>query len=137
MQGHDAWLKIAQEDLQAAKALLKIELFSTVTYHTQQSAEKALKAYLVWKKQPIIKTHDLIQLIELCMKFDRGFEKIFMAANTLNPYSTKFRYPSEQDIPDVDDAKAAIKLAKTILMFVTKKISLPQATQFDLFESDE
>jgi len=32
MQEHDKWLKIAEEDLKAAKGLLKLELFSTATY---------------------------------------------------------------------------------------------------------
>lgn len=31
--------------------------------------EKTLKAYLVFKNYPIMKTHDLIQLLEMCMSF--------------------------------------------------------------------
>ena len=50
MHGHEEWLRIAKEDLLAAKALVKIELFSAVVYHCQQSSEKLLKAYLVFIK---------------------------------------------------------------------------------------
>lgn len=111
MQNHKAWLKIAREDLMAAKGLLDLELFSTTAYHCQQAAEKSLKAYLVFKKHHVVKSHDLIQLIEFCMKFDRDFEKLLDAAGVLNPFSTRFRYPSEHDIPDLSDAKSAINLA--------------------------
>ena len=56
MQEHEKWLKIAQEDLLAAKGLLTLELFSSVTYHCQQAAEKSLKAYHVFKKHVAFKT---------------------------------------------------------------------------------
>lgn len=133
MSNHEAWLKIAQEDLKAAEGLLALELFSPVTYHCQQSAEKSLKAYLVFKKHSIVRTHDLIQLVELCMKFDRGFEDIFDATNALNPFSTKFRYPTEYDIPDFDDAEKAIGQAHEVLIFVLQKILNSKFGQKDLF----
>ncbi len=109
MPDHEPWLRIAKEDLKAAKVLLKEELYSTVSYLCQQSAEKSLKAYLVFKGQPVFKTHDLTKLIELCMAIDREFEKIYTFARYLNPFSTKFRYPSEYDIPDYDHADNTIK----------------------------
>lgn len=123
MQSHEAWLKIAQEDLQAAATLLQVELFSAAAYFCQQSAEKSLKAYLIFKKHTILKTHDLLQLSELCIKFDSSFEKVIPAADILNPFSTKFRYPSEYDIPDFDEANNAIEHAQEILTFVLQKIA--------------
>lgn len=123
MLEHERWLEIVKEDLAAAKLLLKGELFSSVAYHSQQAAEKALKAYIVFKNRPIIKTHDLIKLLELCITIDRDFQKKFDAANYVNPFSTKFRYPDEFSIPDLQEAKLAIKHAQSIVMFVIKKIS--------------
>ncbi len=134
MHGHDEWLRISREDLLAAKTLLKVELFSSVEYHCQQSAEKALKAYLVFKKQKIVKTHDLLWLVKQCVKLDRSFEKMFDAAEQLNPFSSKFRYPTEFEIPDLDDAKSAIRQTQEILRFVLKKIAGPEAGQIDIFE---
>ncbi|MBX9830354.1 HEPN domain-containing protein [Candidatus Babeliales bacterium] len=124
MQSHELWLKIATEDLKAAYGLLDLELYSAVTYHCQQSAEKALKAYLAFKKNPIIKSHDLPQLIEYCMKFDKTFETILDAADILNPLSTRFRYPSEFEVPDFEDAYEVIKLAESVLTFASKKITV-------------
>ena len=122
MLGHKEWLRIAKEDLLAAKTLIKIELFSSVVYHCQQSFEKALKAYLVFKKQPIPKTHDLIKLLELCMAFDKNFQKKINAANYINPFSSKFRYPSEFDMPDLAEVQLTIKYTENIMRFVLKKV---------------
>ncbi|KKQ32329.1 MAG: HEPN-type nucleotidyltransferase, antibiotic resistance related protein [candidate division TM6 bacterium GW2011_GWF2_37_49] len=79
MHRPDEWLRIAKEDLAVAKAILNLEFFATVTYHCQQSSEKALKAlkaYIVVKNQPILKTHDLEKLLEICLSFDKNFIKL-------------------------------------------------------------
>ncbi len=135
MHRHEEWLRLAKEDLAVAKALLKLEFFATVTYHCQQSAEKALKAYIVLKNQPILKTHDLEKLLEICLNFDKKFIKLISAANFLNPYATKFRYPTEYDIPDQAEAELAIKRTQSIMRFVLKKISEPETGQTEIFET--
>ena len=135
MQEHERWLIIAKDDLKSAKVLLKHEVFSTASYHCQQSAEKSLKAYLVFRKQEAVKTHDLIKLLVLCSKFDSNFEKIIDIIEHLNPFSTKFRYPSEYDIPDTEDTQAAIKQANKVLSFVLKKIEEPEIGQINIFNN--
>lgn len=62
MQGHEEWLKFAFADLKTAKVILRSEedlVIGNALYHAQQCSEKALKAYLVYKKHSIMKTHDL------------------------------------------------------------------------------
>jgi len=129
MQEHEKGLQIAQEDAYVAKILLKFELFSSVAYHSQQAAEKALKAYLVFKKHELSKTHDLIKLFIVCKRFDLEFEKIYGMAEYLNPFATKFRYPTEFDIPDLSDSRDAVKCANVIIKFVLKKIAEPETGQ--------
>ena len=133
MQEHERWLKIVKEDLRVAKVLLEKEAFSTSTYHCQQAAEKALKAYLVFKKQEVIKTHDLMNLVIVCCRLNRSFKVLHDAAENLNPFATKFRYPTEFDITDYVDTKSAIKQAQKIVDFVLKKISEPETGQQKLF----
>jgi HEPN domain-containing protein len=133
MQEHDEWLRIAKEDLLMAKLALPNELFSSLAYHCQQCAEKALKGYLAFKGHEVIKTHDLVKLIVLCSKFDKAFEKNYDLAEQLNPFSTRFRYPTEFDIPDLADSKLAVKHAQSILNFVLKKISEPLTGQKNIF----
>lgn len=136
MQEHERWLNIAREDLAVAKVLLPQEFFTPITYHCQQAAEKALKGYLVFKKQDVPKTHDLLKLVILCKKFDKNFEKLNNATEQLNPFSTKFRYPTEFEIPDQEDAALAIKQAETIIRFVLKKITAPEIGQVNLFNDE-
>lgn len=93
MLEHEQWLFFAEIDYKSAKSLYKDDLFSTATYHCQQTAEKALKAYLVFKKQQILKTHALIKLGALCTLVDKDFRKLDKTLEALNPFSTKFRYP--------------------------------------------
>jgi len=132
-QEHDRWLKIVDQDLKSAKALLKVELFSTANYHCQQATEKALKAYLVFKNHRAIKTHDLVKLAELCSQIDKTFERLYDDAIYLNPLATKFRYPTEFEVPDFEDTKISIKKTQKVVNFVLKKIAEPQTGQKDLF----
>lgn len=136
MLEHEKWLHIAQDDLRMAKLALPQELFSPLTYHCQQAAEKALKGYHVFKKQQVMKTHDLAKLLETCLVFDRDFEKLRQSVMELNPYSSKFRYPTEFEIPDQEDADLAIQHAKKIMNFVLKKISEPETGQTDIFGAE-
>lgn len=69
MQKHEPWLLIAQEDLVSANHLHS-KVLTTTLFHVQQCAEKSLKAYLVLKHDKLIKTHDLVQLVDLCIKFN-------------------------------------------------------------------
>lgn len=132
MFGPEPWMKIAREDLAVAKLLLKQGFFAIVLYHCQQSGEKSLKAYLDFYDREVLKTHDLVKLVELCYCIDKKFEKLYVAAVDLNPYATRFRYPAEAEIPDEDDAKLAVKYAQQIMTFVTKKLSEPKCEQLNI-----
>ncbi len=68
MKLHEEWLFKAENDLESAKILLnsKKPLYDIAIYHTQQCAEKSLKAYLTFKKMEIEKIHNLILLTNFC-----------------------------------------------------------------------
>ena len=134
MQEYEEWLRIAAEDLGAAKVLIREEFFSSATYHCQQAAEKALKSYLSLKKHAVLKSHDLAMLVELCKKFDADFERLYDSADYLSPYATKFRYPTEFGIPDLANAEKALKCAETTLRFVRRKIAKKETGQKDIFD---
>jgi len=118
------WLKKAVTDLRTAKKLFRDDerILDTSVYHTQQCAEKALKSYLALKKQPIQKTHDLALLVEICGQLDEEFRKFVDDAAILGPYCDAFRYPGNQDEPDIEDATDAIARAEKILAFVEGRI---------------
>jgi HEPN domain-containing protein len=69
------WLRYADEDLASCLVLLHSPraLLGTASYHAQQAAEKALKAFLVAREQPLIRTHDVGVLVARCENIDDSF----------------------------------------------------------------
>lgn len=127
MHGHEAWIAKAVSDLTSAKKLAKDDdaTLDTAAYHTQQCAEKALKAYLAFKQQKIPRTHDLEKLLELCSQFDIAFKNLLNDAADLDPYATYTRYPDDRFSIEREEVTEAIKQASAILSFVKKKIETP------------
>jgi HEPN domain-containing protein len=133
LQEYEKWLRIAKENLLAAKIALSNKLFSPAMDECQQCAEKALKGYLAFKRHEMVETPDLIKLIGLCIKFDSSFEEVCAAADLLNPFVIKFRDSTKLCIASFAEAESSIKYAQQILNFVLKKISEPETGQGDIF----
>jgi HEPN domain-containing protein len=94
-----AWLQKATHDLLAAKRLSGAsDPLDTAIFHCQQTAEKAVKAYLCHIGAPIEKTHDVERLIKLAAKHLPEFGQWLDEAEIVTPYATRFRYPME-DMP--------------------------------------
>ncbi len=119
------WLVKSQRDLKVAQVLLDSSesLLDAVVYHCQQSAEKALKAYLTSQNVTFRKTHDLGVLSELCSSFDSDFQILQDAADILTPYATEFRYPGDLLEPERRDAEEAIAMAVLVLDFITRLLT--------------
>jgi len=119
-----SWLMKAKQDLLAAQWLLESpqSLSGVVGFHSQQAAEKTLKAYLAWSDQPIEKTHSLVALVGICLGLSNDFEILRTAATTLNPYAVTTRYPG--DIPEISaiEAREALVFSMQIWEFVLRKL---------------
>ena len=65
------WLNFATENLLSAKSLITEEFtpFHTVCFMCQGSAEKYLKAYLIWKGWKLEKIHNLKDLLNYAIDF--------------------------------------------------------------------
>lgn len=123
MRVHEHWHSIALEDLDSAK-YLSLRLFMTTLFHVQQCAEKALKSYLVLKKGSIKKTHDLVQLVNLCMEINQSFEVLRPLAIELNPYEVLGRYPdSNFKKLNQETLQKLIERSESIFNFVTNHIN--------------
>ena len=91
------WLKKANDDYTSAKILMEKVLppqIEIVCYHCQQCAEKALKAFCVYKKAEVQRTHNLIVLCQQCIALDSGFSVLISDCARLTPYSVQTRYPN-------------------------------------------
>jgi HEPN domain-containing protein len=119
------WIVKAQHDLLAAQKLSSDpEIYSDIAiYHCQQSAEKAIKGFLILHNQSFPKTHDLRLLVQLAIVINPSFEDYQEAAELLTPYATEFRYPSDVMQPTTEELQEAIEKASEIFNFIKTLLS--------------
>jgi len=113
------WLRYAKSDLSTANHMffdVNPKETEISCYHTQQCAEKSLKAYLITKNIDPPRTHDLLELNNLCFAYEQCFSAIQNYCVSLNPYGVHVRYPNELAVDD-NLTKIAIENAGKILDF--------------------
>ena len=118
------WLKKAEADLRSAVRETNVTEstnFDLICYLSQQCSEKYLKAFLVSKKTEPRRTHNLVSLLEDCLKFDSSFENIREAC-TLVSGADLFRYPL--DNATEEEAKLTLEHSTIIREFVRTKIGI-------------
>ena len=113
------WFRFADMDLESAEYLQgkRPQPFEIICYHCQQSAEKNLKGFLIYKgigEPP--KTHDLTVLNDMCQDFDKRFIIIERACDILTRYGVQPRYPREIGVTE-NDAQKALMYARNIRNF--------------------
>jgi len=119
----EEWVRFGGEDLAAAR-----ELASRGSYHhqacllCQQSAEKYLKALLVFHQKPFLKVHDLLDLETRLLETEPDVKTLHQGLVSLNRYYIETRYPG--DYPDFSwqDADEAFKAASNVANFVKQRI---------------
>lgn len=122
MEIHEEWSAYADEDLQLADMALGGQLLKGAVYHAQQGVEKSLKGYLVFKNQPLQRTHNLRILFQLCLELDPTFDDISVDTIELNGLDIAFRYPGESsEILEFDYAQQVVESAWHIWQFVKDK----------------
>lgn len=110
------WLAKAEQDVAAAEALLGQDppLLYPSCFHSQQAAEKYLKAFLTWHQVEFRKTHDLGELLDLIGKVDQSLAASLGGVTALNPYGVVVRYPGDIPEPARPEAEEALRLARLV-----------------------
>jgi HEPN domain-containing protein len=128
------WLVISARDLAAALRLRDDgePFWAIALYLCQQSAEKAIKGYLIHSGQPLTRTHDVGDLLERAAVIEPGFLSWSSAADYLTGFAVRYRYPGEETEPIREDVDEAIDYAETILRQVLA--FLPPETHPDPIE---
>ena len=119
------WLKYSQNDIISAKHLfddLYPKQIEIACYLSQQCAEKALKGYLLFKNIEPPRSHNLVELCQICMNQDSTFSEILDACADITPYGVAVRYPNELVVDEII-AKSAIEKAQVIYGFCFGKVS--------------
>lgn len=119
-----AWLAKASDDIQWTEANLREGIWYGACFTSQQAVEKALKAYVIYKKGNAKKIHSLIALLEECTELDNSFEELRSKCNKLTVYYALTRYVDVVDYTEFTEEKAreAYEFAKEIVNFVQKKL---------------
>jgi len=123
------WLTQAEEELKDAELLTKAKRFYLALYLCQQSAEKALKAYLYLLEEETIFTHSVSVLLRMAATIDREFNTV-NTAKRLDDYYIPTRYPNglPGGIPahyydDEEEAERALELSRKVFQLVKRKMA--------------
>lgn len=128
MQQHAKWLDFAKEAFKVIKMLHETPDDTPhtrlIVFYAREAAERSLKAFLIYKKVYLLKTHNLSFLMNNCAKIDPEFLKLKKVADNLHTYYG-IEYPdSGFYLPDISLAEDAVKQAKIILEFVKDRIGV-------------
>lgn len=119
---YQEWLQKAQEDEFAGEAILEERgAPAPVCFHSQQMAEKCLKALLLFYGKEFPKIHDLIVLAALIEPIAPEIREYKQELELLNGYYIETRYPGDYPEFTWKEAEEAFKAAIKIKEFVLDK----------------
>jgi HEPN domain-containing protein len=117
------WLRYARSDLALAQQQVSpAVLLATLCFHTQQAAEKSLKAVLLQQGVVFPYTHDLAQLITLLKNAGIPWPEELDSTADLTAYAVGTRYPGAYgDITD-EEYTQAIESAQRVVTWAESMI---------------
>jgi len=118
------WLDKAEEDFIVVQQLMSSEfpIRGAIAYHCQQSVEKFLKAFMVFNRLEIPRTHNIEFLLEQCAKIDPGF--LIIDPGNLTDYGVELRYSSDFLEPSAMELEIMISVVKEIKEVTLGKVKL-------------
>jgi len=116
------WMEKAIRDHKLAKLALKEGLYDESAFHSQQAAEKALKALLTALGIQPPKTHEIDILLVLLQKKGVNIEPI-LHARTLTRYAVEARYSDFGEEPSPEEAEEALRTAEKVVEWAKKELT--------------
>lgn len=113
------WMKIAEQDLAIAELAIREDppLIYPGLFHSQQAAEKALKAVLTREGILPPRTHDLRALWTLAAKI-AGWKEPPADLGQLTDYAVEPRYPTPERAYRMEEAQRAVASARAVVAAV-------------------
>ncbi|MFH0856354.1 MAG: HEPN domain-containing protein [bacterium] len=111
------WFIKAEHDFSDAFLLFKDGGYAdTICFLCHQAAEKCLKGFLFAKQNDYPRIHNLIVLLDSCVKYDKKFVDTFEDTKFLNKFYIEARYPiNPPSMPSKKDAEKSISSAEAIM----------------------
>jgi HEPN domain-containing protein len=116
------WIEIAEEDITLARHTFTLTSnvpYRLIGFHSQQCAEKYLKAFLVSRLIDFPYTHSIEVLLKLTPPEFDLFNKLNKAFD-LTDYAVAKRYPNEYKKLTKQEAEEAVKLAELVKETITE-----------------
>jgi HEPN domain-containing protein len=120
------WIKKAEGDYASCGREVRARRnpnYDSACFHAQQMAEKYLKGFLQEHGVPFRKTHNLIDLLSLCLPIDATLDLQRPSLVLLNRYAVRYRYPG--DWADKTEARQAYRAATDVRRFMRARLGLP------------
>ncbi|MBS4021329.1 MAG: HEPN domain-containing protein [Dethiobacter sp.] len=122
------WLEQAQADLHGAQVLFDNQVYHLTCFIAQQTAEKAVKAFLYARGEEMVTGHSVTALTTWAEQFDSDFAELRNEIAILDGYYIPTRYPN--GIPDSIPARVytkkpaeeALQLAVKAIHFVRERL---------------
>lgn len=126
------WVFKADQDIKAAEALLlqELPLLYPSCFHSQQAAEKYLKAYLTMCQVEFPKTHSIREILDLVRTVDDELADTLLPAAALTPYGVEIRHPGDVPEPTQNETEEALALARQVADVVTTRLKKAGWDQF-------
>ena len=87
------WFEKGNLDLRRTEILLENDDPEGAAFHLQQAVEKYLKGYLIGKGWKLKRIHDLEDLLDHVLDYDKDFEVYRSLCQEVTEYYTEERYP--------------------------------------------
>ncbi len=118
----ERWLRQAEYDLKEAKRSLGAKSYAYAAFFAEQSAQKSLKAFLIYSGQRYVNVHSVGELARLSAEKDKRFSSLIESGKILDRHYLATRYPDALPEPAIpaesyilEDAEEAVKIAENIL----------------------
>ena len=92
------WYRLADQDIQRAKILLREDDYSGAGFFLQQCIEKYLKGFLLSKGWRLRKIHDLSELLNEAVVHLPALELFRKECHRMSRYYVVERYPSDENM---------------------------------------
>jgi len=129
MSDSSRWIELAMEDKKMAELAYDSHLYNQACFHSQQGAEKYLKALLLEKDGKFPKTHSLTELLMLASVKDASLHSLKNGCLYLDQFYVPTRYPDAplgnlpEGAPKKEDAKKAMEILAQIMERISTKLS--------------
>lgn len=124
------WLRQAEHNLEVARHNLKGGFYSDACFMAEQTAQVALKAFILANKRRHVWEHSVQELTRISSQYDADFNDLIGAGKILDRYYIPTRYPDALASPAIPcetyaekDAVEAVSLAEQIITLARTKIA--------------